>query len=96
MKKIYLVFLLGMIVLLTGCPKSTPKQPTAFNRLDGNREEYLTKFDNELAKYNTSHSIPNHKTVLVSLDPPVQVQIGNDIKNILVHRIPKSPKVAKK
>lgn len=38
--------------MLTGCPKSTPKQPGVFKKFNGQETQILDKFDTELAKYN--------------------------------------------
>lgn len=38
--------------MLTGCPKSTPKQPEVFKKFNGKETGILEKFDNEIAKYN--------------------------------------------
>ena len=52
MRKIAFFLLFCIVALATGCPKSTPKQPIAFNRLAGDQTDFLKEFDNEIDKYN--------------------------------------------
>lgn len=51
MKKVIFFLLLCIVVLAAGCPKTTPKQPGVFGKITDRQDDFLIKFDNELARY---------------------------------------------
>lgn len=51
MKKFIFLLFICIVTMLTGCPKSTPKQPEVFNKFNGKEGQILEEFDNEIAKY---------------------------------------------